>query len=1002
MSDEQKKTILIVDDMKLNRDIIAEIFCNTFNIVEAENGQVAMDVLHEMQSKIILVILDLVMPVKNGYEVLKEIRADPVLLNIPVFVVSASGEIDGELRALELGATDFLVKPVKPHIARIRVQNILTKLENDRLLLENKILQQQNEEEVRYNKLLEQTKDRFQYIAEHDLLTTLYNREKFCIETEKLIKEKTDIKYVLVRIDIEKFKIINDIFGRKKGNDLLQIIGDEISKFVEEDGTACRIVADVFAVCFPFSENRVNDFFNAIRTRINNQKLEIEIIVNYGLYIITKTETPVDLIIDRADLALMTIKGNAVTRFAYYDEKMRANLLEEKEISSYMNTALEDEQFVLYLQPKVNTDTDSIIGAEALVRWIHPDKGMISPGKFIPIFEKNGFIMKLDEYMWEKTCQYLRKWLDQGINPCPISVNISRINLYNPQLTSILIGLIEKYNIPPELLELEITESAYTDTEQQLLEVLKILRNRGFKILMDDFGSGYSSLNMLKNIPVDVLKIDMKFLSGTDELGRSSSILTSIVRMAHWMNLSIIAEGVETREQANFLRSIGCPNVQGYLYYKPMPVAEFEEKRKESFNKKNEKKTDSAKTRDAIERYWTSQNERGLLENIIIGALGIYEKTGNALKLLRSNSEFNKLFAIKNPSLSASNFNILDTTFLDDRQTIIDCFKEVEKTHEEQVCTYRFVGIDKSVKWFFSRIQFLAVNGPSSMYYFSVNDITLFKNAENNSIMLAQQLSFMNEIMGEEFFDYDLKANRMDFSTQKANNEVEKTKLEDFLNQINKSKQIHPDDKTKYIEHIKEASSKQTKGELEFRMLFHDNKYQHYRATYTSVPDANGKISHIVGRLQNIENNNALKEIPATKSQDTPKIPNFLSQVILEEMEGGVGLFEYGKTIKTLYLNDGYYSMMNITREEYSPFKNDTMSFFDETEKTRLLNLLETSLKTKQSFETVCKVKTKTKGDVWQLLRGALIPYEEHNLPVFVISIIDITNMIIKKELNAQ
>ena len=211
-----------------------------------------------------------------------------------------------------------------------------------------------------------------------------------------------------------------------------------------------------------------------------------------------------------------------------------------------------------------------------LVRWIDPERGMILPGDFIPVFEQNGFIMKLDYYVWEKTCQLLRRWLDEGRNPYPISVNVSRVSLYNPRLAEVLGDLVKQYDIPPRLLQLELTESAYTTNQQSTKAIMSTLQQMGFCILMDDFGSGYSSLNVLKDIEVDVLKIDMKFLSNTENEARSENILAAVVRMAKWLNLPVIAEGVERKEQVLFLRSIGCEFVQGYYFAKPMPVEDFE------------------------------------------------------------------------------------------------------------------------------------------------------------------------------------------------------------------------------------------------------------------------------------------------------------------------------------------------------------------------------------------------------------------------------------------
>ena len=260
---------------------------------------------------------------------------------------------------------------------------------------------------------------------------------------------------------------------------------------------------------------------------------------------------------------------------------MLKELLKEQELISEMEPALAKRQFILYLQPQYDYTTNTMTGAEALVRWKHPEKGLIPPGLFIPIFENNGFICKLDLYVWEEACRLLRKWIDLGLNPVPISVNISRRDIYSQNLVDIFENLIKTYKLDPRMLRLEITESAYMDNPEQLIKVVDDLRDLGFCIEMDDFGSGYSSLNTLKDVPVDVLKLDMKFImsatQGTDsEKSKGGHILSSIVRMANWLKLPVIAEGIETGIQADYLKSIGCFYMQGYYFAKPMPVDEYE------------------------------------------------------------------------------------------------------------------------------------------------------------------------------------------------------------------------------------------------------------------------------------------------------------------------------------------------------------------------------------------------------------------------------------------
>jgi EAL domain-containing protein (putative c-di-GMP-specific phosphodiesterase class I) len=320
----------------------------------------------------------------------------------------------------------------------------------------------------------------------------------------------------------------------------------------------------------------VVEFVDYVRDELKKYPLDFDILPTFGVYVITNRLLPVSSMLDKANLAAKEIKGNYLSGYAYYTEEMGRRLLIEQELINDMNEALETGQFIVYIQPKYRLDSEEPSGAEALVRWKHPEKGLISPGIFIPVFERNGFIVKLDFYVWELVCKELSQWIHEGYDPMPVSVNVSRVNLYSADLVDTLCALTEKYGVPNGMLNLEITESVYTKNPDIMREMIKKLRSRGFVVMMDDFGSGYSSLNMLKDIEVDVLKIDVKFLSDTRNELRSRSIISSIISMAKRISLMTVAEGVEKKEQAEFLSLVGCDFAQGYYYSKPMPCDEYE------------------------------------------------------------------------------------------------------------------------------------------------------------------------------------------------------------------------------------------------------------------------------------------------------------------------------------------------------------------------------------------------------------------------------------------
>lgn len=409
-----------------------------------------------------------------------------------------------------------------------------------------------------------------------DELTGIYNRQTFYQKTEALFTEYPEDDFIILRLDVERFKLVNDLFGEEAGDRLLVAIA---AKLEESRLTKCvygRLHADNFVLCFSVQRNDPLEFIQNMQESMEHALRSYKVVMAFGLYYVKDTSLAVSTMCDRAGLAKQQIKGNYMKSYSEYDEKMRNAILQEQDIVNEMKVALEEGQFELYLQPKYQIIDEKITGAEALARWLHPKKGMISPAVFIPAFERNGFIMELDVYIWDKTCQLLRKWIDEGKKPCPISVNVSRLDLYRTDLCDILSNMVKKYDLDPALLQLELTETAYTDNPQQIISITKKLQSLGFSILMDDFGSGYSALNMLKDVSVDVLKIDLHFLDNQDDPGRSGNILNSVVRMADWLDIPVIAEGVETRQQADFMRDIGCYHVQGYYYSRPLPVNDFE------------------------------------------------------------------------------------------------------------------------------------------------------------------------------------------------------------------------------------------------------------------------------------------------------------------------------------------------------------------------------------------------------------------------------------------
>ncbi len=411
-----------------------------------------------------------------------------------------------------------------------------------------------------------------------DPATGLLNGKAFCDRLKKVLLENEDRNYAVIMLDIERFKSVNEVYGVQFGDRIIKHIALNLNELFNSEGClTARFMSDFFGIFFPYKdENEIGRAIKILNGRISLYK-HIPLKYAYGVYRISDKSIPARLMCDYANMAKNSVKGNHINNIAFYTEGMKNRIIEEINIENDMEKALEEEQFLMYLQPKYNIENCSIVGAEALARWHHPSKGFIKPAKFIPLFEKNGFITHLDAYIWEQACRTIKKWCNSGINPIPISVNVSRVNLKNPKLIEILDGLVEKYKIDKKYLELEITETVYYDDQQGLVDVLDKLKKSGYTLLMDDFGSGFSSLSMLKNTPFDVLKIDRNFLNETMITDRGKKIIQHTIYLSNDIGMNIVAEGVETKEQADYLLKCGCSIAQGYYYSKPVPVGNFEE-----------------------------------------------------------------------------------------------------------------------------------------------------------------------------------------------------------------------------------------------------------------------------------------------------------------------------------------------------------------------------------------------------------------------------------------
>lgn len=430
-------------------------------------------------------------------------------------------------------------------------------------------------------RLRNKNKQTIEYLAFKDKVTGFGNLNKFKIETLKLLRKNKDEKYAIIQLDIDKFKYINDVFGYDEGNKVLVHISNVIDSKLDCDEIFGRVNGDIFLILMKYKEEQdIMDFIELINRDVDNfEDLVVygyKVTLNYGIYKIVDTTMEINRMIDRANVAAKTLKDNGNGYYCFFNDEIRKRILNEREIENTMHLALKNKEFIPYFQPQYDLKSGKIVGVEALIRWITPEKGLVPPNDFIPIFEKNGFIIELDKYVLEEVCKIVKSWIDEGIDPIMVSINMSRLHLHNTNFIDSFEEIIKKYDVPASLIELEITESAVFDNIAIFNDIIDKLKKIGFVISMDDFGSGYSSLNLLKDVTMDILKLDRDFFNKSYATERDKIVVTSIVEMAKQLNMKVVAEGVETEGQVDFLKDINCHMAQGYYFARPMPREEFE------------------------------------------------------------------------------------------------------------------------------------------------------------------------------------------------------------------------------------------------------------------------------------------------------------------------------------------------------------------------------------------------------------------------------------------
>ncbi|MDD3919907.1 MAG: PAS domain-containing protein, partial [Eubacteriales bacterium] len=879
--------LLIVNGSAAERAALSNLLQEEYDIFTAANGEEAISILTEYANIISAVILDIGQGGAKEEAALEQIRKDARFSQLPIIALAGLSAQEQREHALRLGANGFVAKPYRPELLLYAVRNAV------------ELRQSAAEDRSIWN----------------DRLTGLLNRDAFLAETERLIKAQTPGYYVLSCMDVENFKVVNDQYGTGKGDEVLREIAETISSLITViDGIACRVMADKFAILYAAKWKDSRELLECYTKTIAPKCINRNVRIRVGRYMVNDLSLPVGAMLDRATLAEESIKDRFDTYIAEYNDSMRENLLHEQKIINEMVDALNQGEFEPWFQPQYNHVTGAIIGAEALVRWRRNGK-LVPPYSFIPIFERNGFIYKLDQFMWRRVCIELRRWLDEGLSPLPISVNISRYDIYQKDFFSVICGLVKEYRLPVDLLRLEVTESAFAESSKMIVHTVNQLIHYGFTVEIDDFGSGYSSLNTLKDVPASILKLGMKFFENTENSQRSGNIIESVVRMARWLGMAVIAEGVEDRAQAEYLRSIGCFYIQGYYYAKPMPLTEYEALWKAS---EKEPHLSRLKTVDTWDNsaFWDPKSMETLIFNSYVGGACIFEYHGGKTELLRVNPQYARELG----QLIPDNAMLSDQSavqYLDDenRDILFGNIKNAIKTRHESSCELKLSdgGSPAHVEYVRTTLRVIARTGERFLFYCVVLNMTKQRvaeekrrSAEKKETESAQQLQvIMGNINGgvSAILVDDNGKSRMVFNNEKYFELYGYTQEQAIAEQLDVMTLILPEDLPRVLESIKQLKRDRMPAIIDYRCKRRDGDLAYLRA--------NASLMQIEGY-----GNDVITSV-VTDISEQKRLSDQLRAVV-DNINGGVMVTRLaeGKP-EFIIVNNRFYEILGYTKEQY-------------------------------------------------------------------------------------
>lgn len=571
-TDNKKIRILIVDDIQAVRNLLSDILSEKYTCVTAGSGEEALKLIQN--EKFNLVLSDIEMSGMSGIELISHIREYSP--EIVVVMISGSQNIESAIESIRVGAFDYIKKPFEIEQVEINIE---------RAVKHHLLLAAKHQYENKLEGLVKRRTEELYHLSHYDVLTDLPNRSLF---EDRLDQSLSHANYnqqnlTVLLLSLNRLKDVYDVLGASTGNCLLKEVAERLKNQRREGVTIARFEGDEFALILTQISNTegVVEFTNNLIESLNLPFLidcnEIFITFSIGISLFPTDGNTVQDLLRNAGVALSRSKEQSPNNFQFFTTEMNTLAVRRLEMENNLRRALERGEFEVYYQPKLCTSSGNIVGMEALVRWNHPILGFISPIEFIPLAEETGLILPLGEFVLRTACRQIKEWNSQGLPPLRVSVNLSARQFQQQNLFEVIRNIIDETEIEPSHLELEMTESTILKNENYALNTLCRLRNLGIKISIDDFGTGYSSLSYLKQLPLDILKIDKSFVRDITNSPDDASLVMTIISLAHNLGLKVVAEGVETEEQLRFLHLLRCDEWQGFLYSKPVPAEEFKE-----------------------------------------------------------------------------------------------------------------------------------------------------------------------------------------------------------------------------------------------------------------------------------------------------------------------------------------------------------------------------------------------------------------------------------------